>query len=328
VDVSNPLKPRVRISHIVVIPRAVDFSYADTALGADRGTQSLYTLLQRLVEALPALSTILDWDTVTLLESSWQAARVNGAPREGTKSFSARAIDPTAWVRFDDETPVQPAEKVFRIDSNIYLSSEYGAIAPEVFNVLKIGAVVNLVPGGHTNVPDAFKGRPVGTVDMEHVFSGSPVVEYLSMQVHDQPGQDLKGPLVSILPTVETWLAQGRRILIHCSAGLSRSVSVILAILMKRNKLTLADAVSKVAAARGRKLQCNMGFWMQLVLMERELHGLQSPSLDVLPWIVEDAKGFFSGGSSEVPEGTEGLIVSAFVKANYDFNRFMDLLLS
>jgi len=44
---------------------------------------------------------------------------------------------------------VKPSdEKAFCIESNLHLASEFGAVSTEVFNVLEIEAVVNLVPGG------------------------------------------------------------------------------------------------------------------------------------------------------------------------------------
>ena len=52
--------------------------------------------------------------------------------------------------------------------------------------------------------------------------------------------------LISLMP------AKGTNILIHCSGGLSRSVTLILVWLMKAKGLRLTDAVKLVMEARGR----------------------------------------------------------------------------
>ena len=276
-------------------------------------------------------------DEAKLIEHSLEVANLNGRPRPGTRSALAYEVDKTSWVSFADETPVQPDELVFLVEDQLILSSEYGAISAEVFDTLKIGAVVNLVPGGHTQAPDMFKGRPIGRVSTAAAASVD-VIEYLSIQVHDQAGEDLQRPLAIILPAIDAWHAQNRRVLVHCSAGLSRSVSIILAFLMKRRGLSLAEAVEQVTRCRGRKLQCNAGFWMQLVLLERELLRSSSggggssgaappPSLDVSPWIIEDTKRYFEGDAGEAPEGTEERIAAALSASDFNFDDFMSRIL-
>ena len=55
--------------------------------------------------------------------------------------------------------------------------------------------------------------------------------------------------------------------------------------------MSLAQAVARVTAARGRKLQINPSFWMELAILERELSGSPAgtaPSFDFSAWWIED----------------------------------------
>lgn len=62
----------------------------------------------------------------------------------------------------------------------------------------------------------------------------------------------------------------GRRVLVHCIAGRSRSATVLFAALM-REGMTLLEAVSLVRARR--RVAPVLGFWRLLVALDAELHG-------------------------------------------------------
>merc|ERR1712232_1063722 len=117
-------------------------------------------------------------------------------------------------------------------------------------------------------------------------------VMYINYELTDQPGEDImtRGIREGTLE-IDRVLGSGKTVLVHCSAGLSRSASVVVAWLMKSADLTLEQAVEEVSFRRGRRLQINPSFWMALARWERELRGLQPgtpPSLDFTPWWLED----------------------------------------
>ena len=92
---------------------------------------------------------------------------------------------------------------------------------------------------------------------------------------------------------IDSWRAEGKTVLVHCSAGLSRSASIILAYLLRSQPAgtRLRDAVALLTSARGRMLQVNPGFWMQLAAEERRLDGTGTgtvPSFDFTAWWEED----------------------------------------
>jgi protein-tyrosine phosphatase len=59
-------------------------------------------------------------------------------------------------------------------------------------------------------------------------------------------------------------------VLVHCMAGVSRSVTVTIAYLMKCCHMTLADACKLLRKTR-KQSHPNMGFFQSLVELEQEL---------------------------------------------------------
>ena len=71
------------------------------------------------------------------------------------------------------------------------------------------------------------------------------------------------------------------KILVHCSAGISRSPTVVAAYLMKRKGMSLKAALGQIIRVRP-QISPNAGFLQQLKEMEIELYG--SNSLEVVEW--------------------------------------------
>lgn len=196
---------------------------------------------------------------------------------EGKDTTTVRAQQ---WVPFDQTTPVHEPEKVFRLRDGVYLGSEYGASSKEVFDVLQIGAVINIT-NGDRKVPNHF---------------AKDGVEYVNYELADQPGEDiLVRGIREGVKKIDDWVQRDVRVLLHCSAGLSRSASVAVAWQMHSSSpnkpMSLRDAVEFVTERRGRKLQINPSFWMNLAVWERELFKLPAgtpPTMDFTPWWTED----------------------------------------
>jgi protein-tyrosine phosphatase len=62
-----------------------------------------------------------------------------------------------------------------------------------------------------------------------------------------------------------------KNVLVQCHGGASRSVTLILAYLMKIKRLTLEEAFQLVKGKRHRA-KPNIGFWKQLEELNAELH--------------------------------------------------------
>jgi protein-tyrosine phosphatase len=170
---------------------------------------------------------------------------------------------------------IHPDEKVFHVKDNLYIGTEFGARDANIFDTIGFKAVINLT-AGPSKVPNAFQEKGV---------------EYLSMEIVDAPGANLRPVLDKTFETLSRWRQDNLCVLVHCSAGLSRSASVILGWLMQEGDgRSLHDAVQILTDARGRKLMVNPSFWMELAALERRtMHRPRGtpPSIDFTPWWIE-----------------------------------------
>jgi atypical dual specificity phosphatase len=82
------------------------------------------------------------------------------------------------------------------------------------------------------------------------------------------------------------------KILVHCSAGISRSPTVVVGYLMKRRGMRLVEALGLVIRARP-QVTPNPGFLLQLKKMERELFGSVTLHVDELPRKAKDRLALF-----------------------------------
>lgn len=97
-------------------------------------------------------------------------------------------------------------------------------------------------------------------------------VRYMQIDVEDHPGQNLEPYFEQCNNQIEYDRCSNGKTLVHCLAGISRSVSLVLAYLMKHDGMTLEDAYNFVKMRR----PCvgpNIGFWQQLIDYEKKLFG-------------------------------------------------------
>ena len=85
--------------------------------------------------------------------------------------------------------------------------------------------------------------------------------------MEDHPAEDLLGKLPEALEFLTEELAQGRKVLVHCASGISRSVSVCMAYLMKAKNFTFKAAMEQIRADRP-FVNPNAGFRLQLSELE------------------------------------------------------------
>uniref|UniRef100_A0A8D0BQH1 Dual specificity protein phosphatase 12 n=1 Tax=Salvator merianae TaxID=96440 RepID=A0A8D0BQH1_SALMN len=89
----------------------------------------------------------------------------------------------------------------------------------------------------------------------------------LHVQVLDQPGEDLLSHLDACTAFISRAQERGGVVLVQCQAGVSRSVAVVTAYLVKANSLTLEEAYAFVQAIKP-DVKMNEGFEWQLKLYE------------------------------------------------------------
>jgi atypical dual specificity phosphatase len=91
------------------------------------------------------------------------------------------------------------------------------------------------------------------------------------------------------------------KILVHCSAGISRSPTVVAAYLMKRKGMSLKAALGQIIRVRA-QISPNTGFLQQLKEMEMELYGSCSLEVDELPKREKDRLALFEEPKEELEQ--------------------------
>lgn len=112
-----------------------------------------------------------------------------------------------------------------------------------------------------------------------------PNLEYQRLPLTDSPSSSITQVVEAATAFIDTALASRNDtgvILLHCSAAVSRSPTVLVAYLMKRHGLSLKAALGRVVLARS-SVSPNAGFLAQLKDMELVLLGSSSLSVDTLP---------------------------------------------
>eukprot|EP00466_Bigelowiella_natans_P001750 jgi/Bigna1/78569/fgenesh1_pg.55_\ len=96
------------------------------------------------------------------------------------------------------------------------------------------------------------------------------VKSVLSLPIDDTSGnsKNLRGLLQDAHIFIQKSLEQGRAVAVNCSAGVSRSSTVVISFLLLHRNLTLRDAFTKVRSKR-KYVYPNKGFWQLLIDLER-----------------------------------------------------------
>jgi atypical dual specificity phosphatase len=99
--------------------------------------------------------------------------------------------------------------------------------------------------------------------------------------LRDSSSQALRPYVEDVCAFVDAAQELGGACLVHCSAGASRSPTMVLAYFVLRRRCALRDAYEHVKALRP-QIAPNQGFWLQLLEMEREVLGSNSLSVEEL----------------------------------------------
>lgn len=91
-----------------------------------------------------------------------------------------------------------------------------------------------------------------------------PGIVYVHIVINDQEDAPLGYYFDVASDFIQTHLVFGRRVLVHCQAGISRSATICIAYLMKYHKMRYTQAYAKVKEARD-IIWPNDGFMEQLI---------------------------------------------------------------
>ncbi len=97
-----------------------------------------------------------------------------------------------------------------------------------------------------------------------------PPVKRLLIEIQDEPEVDISCYFQRVRAFIDAAFAEGGKVLVHCLAGISRSVSMVAAYLMMQNAWTVEQALAKIRETRP-QAGPNCGFKIQLHDLQAEL---------------------------------------------------------
>jgi protein-tyrosine phosphatase len=92
----------------------------------------------------------------------------------------------------------------------------------------------------------------------------------MSVPVNDVENADIKVHFQKTIGFIRESINQGGRVLVHCYAGMSRSVTIAVAYLMQEHQMKMDEALRLIRQKRPYS-EPNPGFMKQLAEFEREL---------------------------------------------------------
>ncbi|XP_039275007.1 dual specificity protein phosphatase 9-like, partial [Nilaparvata lugens] len=107
------------------------------------------------------------------------------------------------------------------------------------------------------------------TPDLPNVFEER--IKYMNIPITDHWSQNLASFFPKAIEFIDEARGQNKGVLVHCLAGVSRSVTVTVAYLMARHHLSLNDAFCLVRARKS-NIAPNFHFMEQLHTFERQLN--------------------------------------------------------
>lgn len=145
----------------------------------------------------------------------------------------------------EPNTPGSPNE----IIPNLYLGSEMSATLDRI-HALNIGAVLNVT---------------------ETIPCASEECANMRIPIMDESRADVSQWFGPAHEFINKNLGAGKKVLVHCGAGISRSATIVISYIMRELGKTVEEALAMVREKRP-KVDPNIGFSCQLVAYEKMLH--------------------------------------------------------
>jgi len=143
----------------------------------------------------------------------------------------------------------KPDLQVGRVERGLFVSSQDVANEPSLLSENGITHILNVAGFPSQKLPE---------------------ITYLDISILDLPEEPLRSHFQTCFQFIDAALLQETGgVLVHCNAGVSRSVSVVLAYLMSRKRCSLDQALTTVRKVRP-IAKPNDGFLQQLRLYENE----------------------------------------------------------
>lgn len=136
------------------------------------------------------------------------------------------------------------------IISGLYLGGEEIAMNKELLKKNNVSIILNIT---------------------EHIpFYHEPDFTYYRIPIIDAHHINIKQYFDDTFKIIDSVIMDNKKILVHCHAGISRSATIVIAYIMKKNKMKMDEAYKLVHNERP-CIEPNLGFYGQLMTYEKEL---------------------------------------------------------
>lgn len=128
--------------------------------------------------------------------------------------------------------------------------------------------IPNLYLGGESDARNPHLVQNATVINVAGEISKTPYAEkYIFIPCSDD-NFNIKQHFSHTFSIIDRELRSGRRVLVHCYAGISRSASIVIAYLMKKNRWTMNKAINYV---RSRRLIINPNMYFVYQLQEYQM---------------------------------------------------------
>ncbi|KAF9673306.1 hypothetical protein SADUNF_Sadunf10G0010400 [Salix dunnii] len=174
----------------------------------------------------------------------------------------SRAINFTSFFKGDD-VPCH-------IEEGLFLGSLGAATNKDALNSKNITHILTVADSFPPSYPNDFVYEVIGVCSL-HLMYNLVIAEVVT----DRYDTNLSQYFNKCFNFIDEAKRQGGGVLVHCFVGRSRSVTIVVAYLMKRHGMGLSEALAHVKSKRP-QAGPNSGFISQLQDFEKSLQGISS----------------------------------------------------
>lgn len=181
----------------------------------------------------------------------------------GEKSKSNPEVREVAGYKSEVEKLLATHMDVTRVLDSLYLS-DYVSLSPSRLTELGVSLVIN------------------ATYEIPNVDVPDGSVEFIKLEINDVITANMAQHMDRCADRIHAVRSAGGVALVHCALGISRSVTICLAYLVKYEGRTLREAYFELKKIRP-IIRPNEGFWRQLIAFETAKRGRATVKLSMYP---------------------------------------------
>ncbi|CAH1788616.1 unnamed protein product [Owenia fusiformis] len=188
----------------------------------------------------------------------------------------------TTVTTVDGRTLEESRDKYGRIKSEMVSQGAQGFVGDTKLDL----QIAEVLPGLYLSSQDVAADVDIlEQHDITHILNVASMIEnwfpddfkYLKIEILDIPESDISKHFPECFKFIDEALGSKGRVLVHCNAGVSRSATIVIAYIMRTERMTLQEAHSKVAGVRP-CIRPNAGFQHQLKTYEKLLQSENNTS--------------------------------------------------